>query len=506
MAGILERAFYSRGGQAVAGKLGLPEPPVLRRGRALPGGPVVLAPLAGSSLAADTLELLGIEAMLPVRDTPAAAAEPTRGPSSSSGTMVAEPDEAPRPEGPPTYPNRIGAIVIDACGLRRIDELESLRAVLRPALKALEASGRVILLADAEVDGLEAHAVRQALDGINRTIGKELRRGATANLVHVAPGIRPAELVSTLSFLLEGRSAFVDGQSWTVATALRDAGSFLAGSSGTGGATVPEEPDPELAKDRSSRRAAEPLANRIVVVTGAARGIGAQIATVAARDGATVVCVDVPAAGESLAKLANELHGTALQLDITAPDAGERIAAHVASRYGEDARIHGIVHNAGITRDKLLVNTDAQRWAQVLNVNLAAELRINPILLDGRPGGLADDGRIVGIASTSGIAGNRGQTNYAASKAGVVGLVRAMAPELAGRGITVNAVAPGFIETDMTAKIPFVQREVFRRTNSLGQGGQPVDVAETIAYFLDPASAGVTGQVVRVCGQNLVGA
>ena len=142
----------------------------------------------------------------------------------------------------------------------------------------------------------------------------------------------------------------------------------------------------------------------------------------------------------------------------------------------------------------------------MLAVNLAAELRINPVLLDGRPGGLADRGRIVGIASTSGIAGNRGQANYAASKAGVVGLVRAEAPGLSGRGITVNAVAPGFIETDMTAKIPFVQREVFRRTNSLGQGGQPVDVAETIGYFLDPASAGVTGQVVRVCGQNLVGA
>jgi 3-oxoacyl-[acyl-carrier protein] reductase len=140
-------------------------------------------------------------------------------------------------------------------------------------------------------------------------------------------------------------------------------------------------------------------------------------------------------------------------------------------------------------------------------VNLAAQLRINQVLLDpAADGGLADDGRIVGVSSTSGLAGNRGQTNYAASKAGVAGLVRAMAPDLSSRGITVNAVAPGFIETDMTARIPFVQREIFRRTNSLGQGGKPVDVAETIAYFLDPASAGVTGQVVRVCGQNLVGA
>lgn len=244
-----------------------------------------------------------------------------------------------------------------------------------------------------------------------------------------------------------------------------------------------------------------------MVVTGAARGIGAAIARVLSREGARVVVVDVPASGEALSSVANELHGSAVQLDITAVDAGERIAAHVAQLHGPRSRIHAIVHNAGITRDKLLVNTDAARWASVLRVNLAAQLRINAALLDpGRPGGLADGGRIVGVASTSGIAGNRGQANYAASKAGVVGLVRAMAPDLAARRITVNAVAPGFIETEMTARIPFVQREIFRRTNSLGQAGQPIDVAETIAYFVDPASEGVTGQVVRVCGQNLVGA
>jgi len=451
MAGPLERIFYSSPGQAIAAKLGLPEPAELRRGRTLPAEPVVTASLAGSTLAADTLALLGVP------------------------TAPALTDDGPEP---PAYPSRVGGIVVDACGLRTIAELEGVRAVLRPAVKALAPSGRVVLVADAEVEGLEASAVHQALDGIDRTVGKELRAGATSNLVRVAPGTTAADLASTFSFLLEGRSAFVDGQTWTVGPA----------------ATGPTPPG-----------TGRPLLDRIVVVTGAARGIGAQIATVAARDGAKVVCIDVPAGGEALADLANQLHGTALQLDITAPEAGERIAAHVASRYGADARIHGMVHNAGITRDKLLVNTDAARWAAVLGVNLAAQLRINPVLLDGRAGGLADAGRIVSIASTSGIAGNRGQANYAASKAGVVGLVRALAPELASRAITVNAVAPGFIETDMTARIPFVQREVFRRTNSLGQGGRPVDVAETIAYFLDPASAGVTGQVIRVCGQNLVG-
>jgi 3-oxoacyl-[acyl-carrier protein] reductase len=475
MAGLLERAFTSTPGKAVAGRLGLAEPPRLRRGRELPHGPVVLASLAGSDLAARSLARLGIATDSPVVD--ATADEPA-----------------------PAYPGTIGALVVDARGLSTFDGLEHLRAVLRPAMRAVEASGRVVLIADATSEGLEASAVHQAIDGINRTVGKELRGGATTNLVHVPSDLDPADLASTLSFLLEGRSAFVDGQAWTVAAPR----------------TVPEEdsggerPNPSrraaapFISAASDRREGPPLAGKVIVVTGAARGIGAQIATVAARDGAIVVCVDVPAAGEPLASLANQVQGSALQLDITSPDAGERIAAHVASRHS-GASIHGMVHNAGITRDKLLANTDAKRWAQVLEVNLAAQLRINPVLLDGRPGGITDDGRIVSIASTSGIAGNKGQANYAASKAGVIGLVHALAPELADRRITVNAVAPGFIETEMTAKIPFVQREVFRRANSLSQGGRPVDVAETIGYFLDPASGGVTGQVIRVCGQNLVG-
>lgn len=447
---LLEKFFCSAPGRAIAGKAGLPEPPVLRRGAVWPEGPIVLASLTGGGLGAETLRLLGRAAGEPVWDD----AEPV-----------------------PGYPGRIGALVVDATGLRRIDELEQVRAVLRPAVRALEQSGRIVLLArdPAGVDDWEAKAVAQALDGIDRSMGKELRKGATSNLIQVGPETTAAALASTLGFLLQGRSAFVDGQTWRVGRA-----------------------DPPSLAER-------PLEDRVVVVTGAARGIGAAIATLVAREGAQVVAVDVPAAGQGLSITANAIGGSALQLDITAADAGARIAAQVASRYG--TRLYGIVHNAGITRDKLLANTDAGRWASVLEVNLAAQLRINRVLLDpATEGGLADGGRIVGVSSTSGLAGNRGQTNYAASKAGVAGLIRAMASDLAERDITVNAVAPGFIETEMTAKIPFVQREIFRRTNSLSQAGRPIDVAETIAYFLDPASAGVTGQVVRVCGQNLVGA
>ena len=221
-----------------------------------------------------------------------------------------------------------------------------------------------------------------------------------------------------------------------------------------------------------------------------------------ARDGAHVVAVDIPAAGDSLAAVANEIGGTALQLDITADDAPQRLIEHLRERHGG---VDIVVHNAGITRDKLLVNMDAARWNSVMAVNLQAQLDITQALLDA-DGVLKDGARIVCVSSQSGIAGNRGQTNYAASKAGVIGMVRAWGPAFAERGATINAVAPGFIVTEMTAKMPLGTREVGSRLNSLQQGGLPVDVAETIAWLSQPGSGGVNGQTVRVCGQSLLGA
>jgi 3-oxoacyl-[acyl-carrier protein] reductase len=144
------------------------------------------------------------------------------------------------------------------------------------------------------------------------------------------------------------------------------------------------------------------------------------------------------------------------------------------------------------------------RWESVLDINLSSQERVNDAVLAA--GLLPAGGRIVTVSSMAGIAGNRGQTNYAASKAGVIGLVQSYAPVLAEKGATINAVAPGFIETRMTAAMPLMIREAGRRMNSMSQGGQPVDVAETIAWLASPGSAGVTGNVVRVCGQSLLGA
>jgi 3-oxoacyl-[acyl-carrier protein] reductase len=239
----------------------------------------------------------------------------------------------------------------------------------------------------------------------------------------------------------------------------------------------------------------------VAAVTGASRGIGAAIARTLARDGAHVVCIDVPAQGEDLAAVANAVGGAALALDITAADAPEALAAYLTERHGH---VDVVVHNAGITRDKTLARMQRELWDAVLDVNLAAQERLNDALLAG---GLVGAGaRLVTVSSIGGIAGNRGQTNYGASKAGVIGIVDALAPELARRDATINAVAPGFIETQMTAAMPLVVREGGRRMNSLAQGGLPIDVAETIAWMASPASGGVNGNVVRVCGQSMIGA
>ncbi|KAB7743075.1 3-oxoacyl-ACP reductase [Nostocoides sp. F2B08] len=436
-------------GARIAGALGLPKPTELRRYE--PGAPIVPGPV-----------LLGGHGAAPLAVKIGAVL------STHNVQVLSDPGQ-----------HRLGAVILDLSEVRTPADLESARAVLAPGLKALGKHGRVIVLGRPPFDGHKdpaLGAVRRALEGITRSVGKELRGGGTANLVLVSDGADGA-IESTIRFLLSGRSAYVSGQVFTV------------GATGATAAPVPDSWD-------------RPLEGKVAVVTGAARGIGAAIADVMARDGAKVVCVDVPSAGDALAKVANRIGGTALQLDVTAEDAGARIVEHCARFGGIDI----VVHNAGITRDKLLVNTDEDRWRSVLDVNLLSILRMNEALLG--EGGVRDGGHIVLVSSTSGIAGNRGQANYAASKAGIIGVVETMAHEedLAARRITVNAVAPGFIETEMTARMPVATRELGRRVNSLSQGGLPIDVAETIAYFAQDASAAVNGNVVRVCGQGWLGA
>lgn len=439
---LYSQFLSSAPGAFIASKAGLPRPENLRRYKA--GEPALAGPvlIGGKGRLAEPLRVL-------LSDYPAAQA----------------------------YDSSFGGLVFDATGITQVSELEQLFEFFQPVIRNLAPSARVVVLGTTpeETSSVDEHVAQRALEGFTRSVGKEIKRGSTAQLVYVSPkastGLSGVE--STLRFLLSAKSAFVDGQVIVV---------------GAEDSVAPASWD-------------KPLEGKVAVVTGAARGIGATIAEVLARDGAHVVCADIPAAGEALSETANKVGGTSLALDVTAADAAEVLAAHLLERHG-GADI--IVHNAGITRDKTLANMDEGRWNMVMNVNLLAPQKITEHLVE--KGALKEGGRVVDVSSIAGIAGNRGQTNYGTSKAGVIGLVHAEAPVLAKKNITINAVAPGFIETAMTAAIPFATREAGRRMSSLLQGGETVDVAETVAYFASPASNAVTGQVVRVCGQSLLGA
>jgi 3-oxoacyl-[acyl-carrier protein] reductase len=456
-------------GRIISKQVGLPAPTPLERyepGRPVISGQVLLGAASGSRLTgsvATVLASIGAEVSTLIQDEVRRAAA-----DAGLSAAIFNPDTA-------TQADTFKALVFDATGIRDSDSLREAWSFFHSTLRRVRRSGRVILLGtppDAIQDPREAIAQR-ALEGLMRSIGKEVRQGATAQLLYVAPE-GEAGLESALRFFLSPRSAYVSGQAVRI--------------------TPGETDQPTVDWER-------PLQGRVALVTGAARGIGEAIAEVLARDGAHVVAVDIPPQADELEAVAQRIGGSRLEADITEDGAPAAIASHLLEHHGG---VDAIIHNAGITRDKTLGRMDEALWQQVIGVNLIAPQRIDAELFSREV--VREHGRVVCVSSISGIAGNAGQTNYATSKAGIIGMVQAWAHRSGQRGVTINAVAPGFIETQMTAAMPLATREAGRRMNSLRQGGLPVDVAETVAWLASPASGGLNGNVVRVCGQSLIGA
>ncbi len=383
-------------------------------------------------------------------------------------TQVSVLDLGQLPEG-----KKYKALVFDASGIENGEDLRAVYDFFHPLIRKIAKCGRIIIIGQSpqSCDTPEKSAAQQALEGFIRSAAKEIgKNGATAQVLYFSPGAEEA-LESPLRFILSAKSAYVSGQ-------VIYANKF---------------------NKVSQINWNKPLQDKIALVTGASRGIGESIAKTLARDGAKVICLDVPAAKEALNEVATAINGEILAIDITDKEAPNKIAAFLKENYnGLDI----IIHNAGITRDKTLGRMPEHFWDLLIDINLSAEERINHALFEQQL--INKNGRIVCVSSIGGIAGNFGQTNYAASKAGVIGYVESLSKRLKS-GITINAVAPGFIETQMTAAMPFTIREAGRRMNSLSQGGQPQDVAEMIAFYAHPASFGINGNVVRVCGQSLIG-
>jgi len=242
------------------------------------------------------------------------------------------------------------------------------------------------------------------------------------------------------------------------------------------------------------------LTDRVALVTGSARGIGQAIALKLAEVGADVVVNDIAAAADSLESVAAEIRALnrqslAVTADVSSPADVTRLIETAASTFG---RIDILVNNAGVTRDQLIMRMSDEDWDTVLNIDLKSAFLCTRAVL--RYMLKQRWGRIISIASVVGIIGNAGQANYASAKAGIIGLTRSIAKEVGSRGITANAIAPGYIQTKMTEQLDDKQKQELLRHIPLGSLGTPRDVAEAVAFLASEEARYITGQVLNLDG------
>ena len=242
------------------------------------------------------------------------------------------------------------------------------------------------------------------------------------------------------------------------------------------------------------------LNNKIVLVTGATRGIGAAIADTLAQAGAKVIGTATSESGaKSIAERLSVWQGEGRVLNIADSGSIETLIAEIEQTFG---KLDVLVNNAGITRDNLLMRMKEEEWDEIMNVNLKSVYRASKAVLRGMM--KQRSGRIISITSVVGAMGNAGQTNYAAAKAALMGFSKSLAREVGSRGITVNCVAPGFIDTDMTRALPEEQRKMFEAQTALGRFGEAQDIADAVLFLASDSAKYITGQTLHVNGGMLM--
>ena len=362
------------------------------------------------------------------------------------------------------------ALVVDGRNVSNATALKALFDQLQAGVKNIKANGKVLIYAIQPDLLKDVHhsTYQRALEGISRSLAKELGgKGTTVNLVKLPPNVELKNYATVQEFFTSGRSAFITGQA--------------------------------VAANEATKSGRE-LSEKICVVTGGAGGIGSATVKRLASEGATVVIADMPQMEERAISLLSD-KVSFLGADLTDEAARKNLLETIKKKHG---RIDVLVNNAGITRDKTLKNMPEHYWDQLIAINLTAVINLTEDAL--AMGLIPHGGRIISTSSISGIAGNFGQTNYTATKAALIGYSASKSKELKAKGITINAIAPGYIETEMVKTMPLVTRIFAERLTSLAQAGKPEDIAEAMAFLAHPGAESINGQVLRVCGGSFLGA
>lgn len=390
---------------------------------------------------------------------------------------------------PPSSRGTFSALVLNTQHYRSAEGLEKLFDDCQSLLPLLGKRAHVLLLSPETTQTHTTHQQRylEGFTALTKCLAKEMAPEATTiNHLRVYDN-RHQSLPALLRYFLSNRSSYVTGQ--CVSVGLIPSAQRWAKKTATSSAAPLAASNPEPHHLLNAPK--KPLA----LVTGATGGIGRAIAHRLAADNFRIILVDQPREKFALRYLAEKTGGIALSLDLTRPNSSGALAECIDDHGG---KLQSLVHNAGIIRDRLFKNMGAEAWQSVLNTNLWAPIKITENLLKEKK--LADQARIVLMSSVMALSGNRGQTQYCLAKAGLMGFMQDIAPQIAKAGMTINTIAPGFIDTPMTQRLPKRIREIAKRYNAFAQAGRPEDVAEAVALCCQPTADFFSGNVLRVCG------